>query len=106
MNSQHDHIGYAHDHLGAIEKGMPVYDSDNQEIGVVAAIEFASNEESANGSRLEGLTQELRDQLLKAGYIKVQNEQGEAWYATGDQINYVNEGVVQLSVMAAALIVI
>ena len=101
MNSQNENIGYAHDHLGAIEKGMPVFDSNNDEIGVVAAIEFASNEQSANGDKLEGVAE--RDQLLKAGYIKIHNEQSEAWYASGNQINYVNEGVVQLNVPESAL---
>jgi hypothetical protein len=104
MNPEHENVGYAHDHLGAIEKGMPVFDSNNDEIGVVAAIEFAATEESANGNKLEGLGDSVRDQLLKAGYIKIQNEQGEAWYASGQQINYVNEGVVQLNVPETALV--
>jgi hypothetical protein len=98
MNPEQDNIGYAHDHLGAIEKGMPVFDSNNDEIGVVAAIEFAATEESEHGEKLEGLAENMRDQLLKAGYIKIQNEQSEAWYASGQQINYVNESVVQLNV--------
>jgi hypothetical protein len=103
MNPEQDNIGYAHDHLGAIEKGMPVFDSSNDEIGVVAGIEFAATEDSERGQKLEGVADNLRNHLLKAGYIKVQNEQGEAWYASGQQINYVNEGVVQLSVPASAL---
>lgn len=101
MNAPHDNIGYAHDHLGAVEKGMPVFDSDNHEIGVVSDIEFASTEANGNGQKLDGVAE--RDHLLKAGYLKVQNEQGEAWYVAGDQINYVNEGVVQLTVTATAL---
>jgi hypothetical protein len=103
MNPEQDNIGYAHDHLGAIEQGMPVFDSDNKDIGVVDAIEFAANEDSERGQKLDGLADNLRDQLLKAGYIKVQDEHGSAWYASGDQINYVNEGVVQLNVAGSAL---
>lgn len=103
MNSQNENIGYAHNHLGAIVMGMPVFDSNNDEIGAVAMIEFASTEESENGNKLEGVADHLRDQLLEAGYIKIQNEQGEAWYADGNQINYVNEGVVQLNVPETGL---
>jgi sporulation protein YlmC with PRC-barrel domain len=103
MNPEHDNIGYAHDHLGAIEQGMPVFDSDNHEIGTVSDIEFASNEQNGNKDKLKSLAQDVRDHLLKAGYIIVQNDQGAAWYAAGDQINYVNEGVVQLSDAASAL---
>lgn len=103
MNAPHDNIGYAHDHLGAVEKGMPVFDSDNHEIGVVSDIEFASTEANGSGQKLDGTAEKVRDHLLKTGYLKVQNEQGEAWYVAGDQINYVNEGVVQLTVTATAL---
>jgi sporulation protein YlmC with PRC-barrel domain len=104
MNPQKDNIGYSHDHLGAIQMGMPVFDTNNDEIGAVTDIEFASNEDSANGGKLEGIASHMRDQLLKSGYIKIQNEQGEAWYAAGNQINYVNEGVVQLNVPETALV--
>jgi hypothetical protein len=70
----------------------------------VDVIEFTPDETTAKQTHLADVSAEKRAELLRSGYIHVRDEaQDTAYFATGDQINYVNEGVVQLKVTVDAL---
>lgn len=101
MSEPRSTLGYSHDHLAAIERGMPVCDNQNEQIGTVASVGFPSD---ADDMDFQGAPVTLHARLRRSGFIKVLAEGDHAaYFATGDQIRYVNEGVVQLGVSRSAL---
>lgn len=108
QDQDHD-IGYAHDHLAAIEQGMPVFDNDNHQVGHVNFIQFAHDTLEEDMVVEQGYLQKapdsIRTQLMRAGFIKVGNDnEGVTYCALGSQIRFVNEGVVQLNVPTSELL--
>lgn len=96
--------------LAAVEEGMRVVDSHEDEVGKVVAVHMgdpdavtAEGQEVGDDDRLPPGTEE---RLLRTGYLRIHAKgwfAGNRWAST-DEVSHVADGVVHLSVAKDALL--
>ena len=93
--------------LWQIREGIPVVDWDTQLVGDVKYVQFPSElagEENQSGEYLRHLPEDVRDLLLREGFIQV--EGGLLWpdyYVRPGQILEVDDKGIMLNVMKAEI---